>query len=256
MISDFRNKKVVEYLRELPSGSKVLIRFGHGWGDTQMFIPSFEYLKSLFPELIIDLYVECGQEKIFESYHTKDSTEHDLVFSLNFPMSEGSNLTKAAKCCVEELGIEPVERFAELPEYGSPFVACHFHGTALPNSVNCPEDVARKIWNEIIEAGKIPIECHFEHVFHNPINGKFDFVNNTARGCKANLHNLIGLIQHSHAFIGVASGPFVTAVCTIPNETLYLERSHKLENYTKLNISKVNVLDYKEGSVKQWLGSL
>lgn len=256
MITNFKDKRVAEYLRELPPGGRALIRFGHGWGDTQMFMPAFESLKSQFPTLQIDIYLECGQEDIFDSVKDKEGTGYDVVFSLDFPMSEGSELTKGEKCCVEELGIEPVNGFAKLKPHDSPLVACHFQGTALPNSVNCPEGVAQKIWHEIIEAGKIPFEVHFEHVFHNPVNRKYGFVTNTARGSRANLKNLIGLIQHCFAFVGVASGPWVTAASVLPERTLYLERAHPLKSYTRKDMASVKVMEYRDGTVKEWLASL
>lgn len=252
MITDFKDKKLVEYLEP---GMKVLIRFGHGWGDTQMFYPSLAALRERYPETQIDLYVECGQEAIFESYPEKDSTEHDLIFSLDFPMSEGSNLTKAEKCCIEELGIiPPTQEFPKYIDLASPIVLVHFHGTALPGSVNCPEGVAQQIWKEIIEAGFIPMECHFEHVFHNPFNAKYGFVDSTVRKTQPKLSNLIALVQNSFAFIGVASGPFVTALSVYPQRTLYLEKLHKLENYTRNpNVRKVDITNYKPGTVKEWI---
>lgn len=254
MISDFKDKKLVEYLEP---GMKVLIRFGHGWGDTQMFMPAFWILQRRFPNVTIDIYLECGQEEIFVTYPEKDSKEHDLVFSLNFPMSEGSAFTKVEKCCIEEIGIKPFDEFfPTFQRYRSPFVACHFQGTALPNSVNCPEATAQKIWNEVIEAGYIPIECHFEHCFHNPVNAKYGFISNSVRGCRAELSKLIGLIQHSFAFIGVASGPLITALCVMPTRTMYLERTHKLSSYTRMDIAKTDVMNYQDGTLKAWLESL
>ena len=256
MITDFSQKKLVEYL--VP-GQKVLIRFGHGWGDTLMFIPILERLRRLYPETIIDLYLECGQEEIFKSYPEKDSKEHDLIFSLDFPMSEGSGLLKAEKCARDEIGLDESyeEAFVDLPKKESPFVAVHFHGTALPGSVGCHEDKARIIWQDIIDAGKIPIECHFEHIFHNPINAKFGFVDNNVRKCQANLHSLIGLIQHSFAFVGVASGCFVTALNAAPERTMLLEKNHKLTDYTRDSRPQSLSIDaIQSGMVKKWLGGL
>lgn len=255
IITDFKDKKLVEYLEP---GMKVLIRFGHGWGDTQMFYPSLAALRARYPETQIDLYVECGQEEVFESYPDKDSLSHDLIFSLDFPMAEGSNITKAEKCCIEELGITaPAQEFPVYVKQESPIVLVHFHGTALPGSVNCPEGIAQQIWKEIIEAGKIPMECHFEHVFHNPFNQKYGFVDSTVRKAQPKLSNLIALVQNSFAFIGVASGPFVTALSVYPQRTLYLEKLHKLENYTRNpNVRKTDITNYKPGTVKEWLNSL
>lgn len=253
-VTDYQTKKLVDYLSP---GKKVLIRFGHGWGDTQMFIPLYQKLVDLYPDVHFDLYVECGQEEIFPSYPTKDSDQHDLIFHLDFPMSEGSDLTKAEKCCKDELGIPfgqpPV---AVLPKQDNPFVLCHFQGTALPDSVNCPEPVAQKIWQEIIDAGKIPIECHFEHIFHNPVNAKYSFIDSNVRKVPAKLSKLIAMMQHSFAFIGVASGPFVTALSTYPDRVMFLENRHKLHSYVKLPVSKVDVTKYGGGEIKTWLESL
>jgi len=253
MISNYKDKKLIEYLKP---GMKVLIRFAHGWGDTLFFMPIFEKLKKLYPDVKFDIYLESGQEKIFKSYPDKDSKEHDLIFHLDFPMSEGSDLTKAEKCCVDEIGIEPIkEEVADLPSYPSPLVAVHFQGTALPEQVSCPPLIAGQIWTEIKKCGLIPIECHFEHAWHNPINQRYFFVDSSVRGSKACLKNLIGLLQHCRAFIGVASGPFVTALSIMPDRMLFLEKYHKLHNYTHKNISKVDILNYQPGSVKKWLNN-
>jgi len=256
MITNFKDKKLVEYL--VP-GKKSLIRFGHGLGDTIMFLPILYELRRLYPDNEIDLYVEAGQEHIFGDTLNKEGKGYDLVFSLDFPMSEGSELTKAEKCCIEEIGIDhksinlEVENQIEIRKNQNPFVVVHFQGTALPDSVSCPEGVASKIWQEIKECGKIPIECHFEHIFHNPQNTKFDFVNRHVRDCNADIKALMGMIQNSYAFIGIASGPFIVALASPIKNVLYLEKNHPLKTYTKLGIERVDVKNYKEGSIKLWL---
>ena len=254
MITEYHEKKLVEYLEP---GLSVLIRFGHGWGDTLMFMPIFWRLQDLYAEVKFDLYLECGQECVFDSFPDKEGPDHDYVFHLDFPMSEGSGLTKAQKCCIDELGIEPLSEIAPLPKVESPIVSVHFQGTALPNSVNCPEETARQIWQEILDAGKIPIEAHFRHTFHNPVNTRYGFVDRHVRYCHANLDNLIGLIQSSFAFVGIASGPFVTALSIMPGRTFYLERNHAATDYVKhLDIRSAHVDSYEDGTVKEWLTSL
>ena len=74
MITDYKDKKLAEYLEP---GMKALIRFGHGLGDTIMFMPAFTLLRRLYPETQIDLYVECGQEEIFESVPDKEGKDYD-----------------------------------------------------------------------------------------------------------------------------------------------------------------------------------
>ncbi|MCK4307118.1 hypothetical protein KAW50_02700 [candidate division WOR-3 bacterium] len=253
MIQDFKQKKLVEYLKD---GQKVLIRFGHGLGDTILFMPIFEKLKSLYPTVHFDLYIESGQEEIWSSIKNKDAPGYDLVFSLNFPMSEGGIHTKPEKCCIDEIGIQPITDTAKLPKKDSPIVAVHFQGTALPGSVSCPALIAYQIWEEIKDCNKIPVETHYQHVFHNPANRKYSFINVTARDLKASLSSLFGLIQHSCAFIGIASGPFVVALASIPDRTLYLEKAHKLKTYSTKQIATVDINNYQSGGVKKWLQSL
>lgn len=254
MIDNFKEKKLVEYLKD---GQKVLIRWGHGLGDTILWLSAYEKLKELYPKVDFHLYVESGQEELWGDEKDKDSKNYDLVFSLNFPMAEGSDLSKVEKCCKEEMGIEfPEKEVLELLKSESPFVACHFQGTALPGSVNCSEEIARQIWQEIKDFGKIPIECHFEHCFANPINKKYSFIDVSVRGYQAKVSNLIGLIQHSFATIAVASGPFVIALSVMPERLIFLEKNHSLKTYTKKNIKTVKIQEYKSGEVTEFLKTL
>lgn len=256
MIMEYKDKKLVEYIKP---GGKYRIDFGCGLGDMIMWHPIFEYLVGKFPDAHFDLYCESGQQKVWGTVFDRDETPYDQVFHLNFPMSEGSDLRKAEKCALEEIGLTPDEvatipEVATLPAMPSPLVGVHFHGTALPGSVNCPEPVAKQIWQEIKDYGLVPIETHFTHVFHNPVNERFPWIDVSARNYKATLENLFGLIQRCRAFIGVASGPLVVALSTMPERTMYLERKHPLRTYiSDERVASANVMDYEIGSVKRWL---
>jgi hypothetical protein len=198
-------------------------------------------------------------------------------------MSEGSAVLKAEKCAYEEIGltaeqIDGIREVCELPNIslsevddpglkfpldiasradGNPLVGIHFQGTALPNSVNCDEDIARQVWHEVESAGRVPIEVHFRHVFHNPINKRFDFVTNSCREYRANLKNLFAVLQRCSAFIGVASGPFVAAMSIMPERTMYLEKNHPLETYTRhLPVTRMKLAGYEQGMVYDWLEGL
>jgi hypothetical protein len=117
--------------------------------------------------------------------------------------------------------------------------------------------VAEGIWNDILAAGKVPIECHYEHLFHNPVNERLPFVTNTVRNCHASLHSLFGLLQHSFAFVGVASGPFVVALSAMPTRMMYIEKDHPLETYTHRYLPRINLNEgYRPGHVKEWLETL
>jgi hypothetical protein len=257
-ITEYTKKKLVEYLYD---GANVLILFGHGLGDTVMFYPVFEALKSAYPKVKFDLYVECGQEEVFGKVK-REEEKYDLVFSINYPMSEHlTDKTKSEYCCIQEIGIDPVlinREFSKLPLCKSPLIALHFNSTALPGSVNCPSEVAEQLWLQVVSAGFVPIECHYQHVFHNPVNKKYDFVNNTVRGCKASIPALIGLLQRCRGFIGVASGPLTIALSMYPERTLYLENSHRLSTYTR--DKRVGVIStrgtYDSDYVARWLDGL
>ena len=259
MIENFKDKKLVEYLKD---GQKVLILYHCGWGDLISFMVPYNKLKELYPKVQFTLYLENDQDKIFPSVNKIEEEKYDLVFSPNFPMGEGSGLTKAENCCVKEFGIPPVSGVIDLPKRKSPIVLVHFQGTALPNQINCSSEIAEKIWNEILETGLVPLETHWIHGFANPFNKKYNFINRDVRDCKANLGNLIGLVQHSFAFVGVLSGPAITALSVLPNHSFILEKDYKLTDYVKEDfvnrnrIKHINIANYQEGMTHRWLEGL
>ncbi len=269
MIMEYSKKKLIEYLKP---GGKYRIDWGCGCGDMIMWYPQYEYLKKIYPDCTFDLYCESGQEAIWGTVFDRDETPYDHVFHLNFPMSEGSDLRKAEKSGLEEIGFTPeqiavIPELATLPQCPAPggwvdklsaqLIGVHYHGTALPNSVNCPEPVARQIWQEVKQAGYTPIETHLIHLYHNPVNELYPWIDFHVRDTTATLSNLFGLIQRCQAFIGVASGPLVVSLATMPERTMYLERNHPLKTYiSDERVGVVNVMEYQSGSVLRWLVKL
>lgn len=249
-ITDYKNKKLVEYLYD---GAKCCLRFGHGLGDTMMFYPVFKKLASLYPNVTFDLYLESGQEKIFPCVQNYDESKYDYVFDIHFLMSEATQYAKAELCCLNEIGIEPIIDLYKFEKTKSPFVAVHFQSTSLPGVVNCDAQVAEKIWNEILSVGLIPIECHFEHMFHNPVNKQLEFVNRHVRDVIPEIKTLVALMQHSFAFVGIASGPFVVAASTFIDRTIYLKKDFDANNYTTEKIIEVDIKNYQDGIVKSYL---
>ena len=255
-IDNYKEKKLVKWLYP---NANVLIIFNHGLGDTIMFYPVYETLKDVYPDVNFHLYVTNGQEEIFDASPLEDE-KYDLIFHLHYPMCEHTKMTKNEYCCLEEIGIDPrstVKEFATIPSYPSPFIAVHLNGTALPGSVNCPVDYAKQIWNDIIEEGFVPIECHYKHIFHNPVNSQMPFITNTVRNCKATLPSLFGLLQHCSGFIGVASGPLTVALSLYPERVMYLKKGHHIYSYSKKDISWVDVAkEYDTVKMKNFLQSL
>lgn len=258
-----QEKKLSFYLNE-GKYKKVLIVFWHGLGDVIQFLNVFDEMKKLYPDIHFDLALQkgLGQEIVFPDAKlivNLDNIEegYDLTALINFPIEVDPKLTKSELCCKNELGIELVSGHKKLPEFPSPLVAVHFCLTCLPGLANPSEEVAKKIWNEIHEAGLIPIECHFHHTFDNPENKVFSFVDATVRGCQAKVSSLFGLLKTSRAFIGVVSGPFHSALSILsPERILYLEKDIPLERFTHLPVTKVDLKKYKDGEVLNWLENI
>ena len=261
VIKDYSGKKLVEYLKD---GMKVQIVFIHGLGDTLMFYPIYEILISTYPNIKFDLFVTNGQEMILgKNEFDSECKNHDYVFVLSYPMSEGTDYMKSEYCCMKEIGLDyktisECDKNFVLKSNGSPFIGVHFQGTSLPHSVNCEEKDALTIWNAIKNMGMIPIECHFQHMYHNPYNAKYAFVDNTLRQCKPNIQILMDVIASCRGFIGVASGPFVAAMHIIPKRTLYLQKHHKIQTYFKnYQCSILDIIkEINKDEVESWLTML
>jgi hypothetical protein len=256
-------EKLVEYL---DSGEikKVVLISCHGVGDQVMFMAPVEYLKKRYPNIQIDVALSQGlqEEFIFPNaiLMNKDwkefflDSDYDLVFACNFPLEDLNDLTKTKSevCCEQELGIPPI--WGHLAIQSKPLVGTNFCNTSVSWIANTPEDVAQKVWNEIIEAGCIPIETTFQHIFYNETSKKFDFVDNHVRNWPARLDTCISLIEHCDYFIGAVNGNWHIALSVLPyTNVCLLEKDLKVEHFTKLPVKGIDVKNYKEGSVKEWL---
>lgn len=266
----YSDKKLAQELVE--SGAKrVLVVFWHGLGDLIMFLKPLQALKAAFPCVDFVLGVQRGLSfeeivqpgSIFlggEDMDKLDQQPFDLVVKVHFPMSEGqTEYTKGEWCCIHELGIPPVWGHNLVPGRTSRLIGVHFNITCLPESCNPDEGTAKLIWDEILEAGYIPIETHFEHVFHNPVNKKFDFVDCSVRRAQARISNLISLIGSLAGFIGVVSGNFHLALAILPsNRVFFLQKHFKLECFTRLPVTRADIMPgmYKPGQIKEWLATL
>jgi len=249
---------------------RVLIIFWHGLGDLIMFLNPFYRLRELYPDIQFDLAVQKGLsfEDIVpwarfitgDDMNTLETLDYDIVAKVHFPMSEGQvELTKGEFCCVNELGIAPINGHRLVPVRASRLIGVHFNITCLPDACNPSEETARLIWDEILEAGFIPIETHFEHVFHNPVNKKFDFVDCSVRRARARISNLISLVGCLSGFVGVVSGNLHLALAILPsNRIFFLQKHFKLECFTRLPVARASILpgEYKGGEVKAWLKTL
>jgi hypothetical protein len=271
--------KLSYYLDELgkqkfETKPRVLLIFWHGLGDGVMFLNVFDHLKILYPNVILDLAVQkgLGFEELFcdlgntnviyidgSFFSDLPIGQYEIIADIDFPMNEGQvELTKGEWCCVHELGIDPVNGHKLLTQGVNRLIGVHFNITCLPDSCNPDRDTAERIWNDILSCGFIPIETHFQHVFHNPVNAKFDFVDCTVRRVHPRISTLLGLLKQCAGFVGVVSGNLHCALSVLPHERIFfLDKDFHLGSFTKDadKIAKANLRNYN-GEVKEWLKSL
>jgi hypothetical protein len=264
-------KRLSDHLKDVKP-KKVALIFFHGLGDVYMGIEPIRTLCTLYPDIQFTLILQQGLgfeelkndlpcDVIFTGdlslYENTD--DYDIVADLDFPMNEGqTEYTKGQWCCIKELGIEPNEIIYPTLDCGkNRLIAISYQITCLPGACNPDRDTAERIWNDVLEAGYIPIEMHFQHVFHNPVNKKFDFIDATVRRCQPRISSLVGLINQCAGVICVVSGNLHVALSNLPHERIFfLEKDFKLESFIKSDkISRADVRDYK-GEVKEWLKKL
>lgn len=265
LIKSYEGKKVADYLRQDKPGRVVLV-FAHGVGDTILFIESFNKLRSLFPDIQIDLALMkgLGQEVLVHdalliSNANIPVENYDYTFVINFPMAEHLKglWTKSSWCDQQELGIDPVDKYPVFPNnIQSPFVALNMQATALPGACNPSDEIAEKIWNEVKSAGLIPIETLFIHVYFNPVNVSFSCVDRGVRDIVPGIDKLIKILSASMASITVATGNLPLSIAMMPEQTLYLKKDFLIESYTKKSIATIDVEHYKDGMVESWLRKL
>lgn len=241
----------------------VLLPFFHGVGDVVMFLSILDALRARYPEIKIDLGLARGLDQetfvpdavlLEGDWREKALTlGYDLVFPCNFPLERMEDLTKtkAEVCCEEELGIAPVCGHNRLT--AKKLVGVHFQMTSIPWVANAEKEVAEIVWNDVKEAGFVPIETHFQHVFHNPSNERYSFVDNHVRACAPRIETLMALLGSCHAFVGVVSGNFHMALSVLgPDRVMLLERDLKASHFLKQKIATADLKNYS-GEVKNFL---
>ena len=230
---------------------KVLIVFWHGLGDTLMFLPLYDWIKARYVGHSFDLTVlpGLGQAEFLgndclqmpEADFLKD---HDVAFVMSFPMVEGisQSMTKAEYCCKMEVGVTIPDFDFGLPLFDpqpNKLIGLHLHGTCLPGSTNPDDKVAKMMWDDLKQAGYVPIDLHFLHAFHNPANAEFAWANRNCRDLPPNINTLQMLIERCAVVLAVASGPFVLSMCLSKQKTIYLQKHHSVSCYLKEATVKV-----------------
>lgn len=263
IINSFEDKTIDDYLKA--GAKKILIYFNHGLGDVIMFAPAFKKLKEKYPNAQIDFLALQGVFPGISSVNDYKgiTLDYEYVFIPSFPSltASSSKLKKGVFSAKYEVGVEIDEKLCPFKYIESPIVLLHFQSSSDPHLFNCDMELAKKIWNEVIDYGKIPMETQFIGAKHNEINQKFDFINNTTRSAKAKVSSLIGLIQNSYALIGINSGSLITSASINKYRTACLNtfKGGFGEISRFIDLPKNNIIDvenYRDGMIYEWLNSL
>lgn len=265
-LTEAKNGMKLKELLDTGKFQTVLLPFFHGVGDVVMVLPIVAKLRELYPAVKIDLGLCRGLDQetfvpdavlLDGDWREKALTlGYDLVFPVNFPLEkpDDTTFTKAEVSCVEEIGITPV--CGHLPLKAKGLVGVHFQMTSVPWVSNAEPDVAQIVWNDIKEAGFVPIETHFQHIFHNPTNERYPFVDTHVRACAPKIETLMALLASCRAFVGVVSGNFHMALSVLgPDRVMLLERDLKVAHFTKTPLRSANLKEYNH-EVKSFLEGL
>jgi hypothetical protein len=262
-------QNIISYIEE-HDPKRVLLLFLHGLGDFLGFRGVYKYLAEEYPdvEFVYGLDHAMGYEKFlldYEKYDLIDRSEeivgdYDFVFGIQYTQKREGEMCKAENCMLEEVGsFDPLPRpHQEIPVMRPRLVTVHFFSTWGPSAFGMVgrEETAHKIWDEIIKAGLIPMETHFEHKYSNPENQNFEWMNAHVRGVQCSADNLLSLIQASHAFIGVISGNIHAALSCLPREKVMALTTYMPSRALGEDVPFINIDNYEEGSVFKWLKGL
>ena len=254
-------EKVMPFIRKNQDKTFVLL-FPHGLGDVIMWYPFFEKLKAMFPNTRIDL--ELKEQNKESGYVTFDPNfDYDYKILIHYWTSDNRYpLTKNQLCNELEMGMdEPVELFTtHVKRFGSPIVSLGFTSGSSPESYGCPKDIAKRIYDGVLDAGFIPMAIEFKSEPTMVIPRDYStFIKNSTRECAVKMRSTIGLIQRSHAFIGVTSGPmWVALACLGPDRCMCLD-ARRDECWKVVPLDKMRFTyqyDVTKESVSQWLKNI
>lgn len=262
IITDFSRMKMSDYL-DTGKYKTVLIIFHHGLGDSVIFHSTcLCSLKQRYPDITFYFSTKNGQEKMFGKVD-EDPSKYDICFKLSFPCSEWGQRdeTKFEKCARVELGIELVQQdWTPIIPVRSPFVGIHLNSTCAPQ-MDCPRDYAKKLYDQIKEAGLVPIDTHMRHCNDNKRSLVYDFQSSLRiDNIPASLDTLIGIISTCRGFAGVPSGNITIAHMIFrehPERILYMTSEWPARRTTRQPVCEVNIRKpYDKNKVAEWLKHL
>jgi len=263
------------------SGRSLFI-FNHGLGDLINFLPVWY---ELIEQTGIRPTLGSNSKRQFDLINKNILSIDDLfnkrrynyVYKILYPDPKNSSIPidisdeppKPYLCGLYELGMAPFvwKPYRMINKYkveNSKRVGVHLFGHTGMHKKFCPVDVAEKIWQEIIEAGYEPYECHMTPDFA----GEYpDYIEANSMTCltpdcslryeKADLRKMIEEIGRCKFFIGIDSGPIYLASALLGLDNIIgLENQKKHNQFLPKHIVTVPVLNYEPNSIYNQLKSM
>lgn len=269
--------KPIERVRT--TAGKSLFIFEHGLGDLINFLPIwYEFME----QTGIQCTLGASEKRQFNlinkniiiinesSIMRKFSYTYKILYpdpkNTSIPIDISEESAKPYICGLYELGMspfvwKPYRMLNKSKVEDSKRVGVHLFGHTGMNKKFCPVDVAEKIWQEIIDAGYEPYECHMTPGFADEYP---DFVEADSMDCinedcslrfnEPDLESMIKEIGKCKFFIGVDSGPIYLASALLGIDNIIgLENQKKHNNFIPKHIVTVPVLNYKPGAIYKQL---
>lgn len=252
-----------------------LFIFDHGLGDLINFMPVwYEFIKQagITPELGSSAKRQFNLivPSILSVDKSFNKRKYSYIYKILYPDPKNSSIpidisdepAKPYICAYYELGLneftwKPYQMFNKFFDKHSRRVGVHLFGHTGMDKKFCPVDVAEQIWQEIIEAGYEPFECHMTPDFADEYP---DYIEAELMDCltaecsiryeKADLAKMIREIGKCKFFIGVDSGPIYLASALLGTDYIIgLENQKKHNNFIPKHIVTVPVLNYTSGII-------
>jgi hypothetical protein len=259
-----------------------LFIFDHGLGDLINFMPVwYEFIRQsgITPKLGSSSKRQFNLivPSILSLDKSFNKRSFNYIYKILYPDPKNSSIpidiseepAKPYLCAYYELGLEEFtwKPFVMTNNYkveNSKRVGVHLFGHTGMDKKFCPVDVAEKIWQEIIDAGYEPFECHMTPDFADEYP---DFIEAESMGClnsdcslryeKADLAKMIKEIGKCKFFIGVDSGPIYLASALLGIDYIVgLENQKRHNNFLPKHIATVPVLNYTSGTIFNQLKSM
>ena len=253
---------------------KALFIFEHGLGDLINFLPVwYEFLEQTGVRITLGASVKRQFHLINRNILSIDESfekrQYKYIYKVLYPDPKNSSVSidisdepaKPYLCGLHEFGMKPFVwkpyRMISHPVENSKRIGVHLFGHTGMNKKFCPVETAEEIWQEIIDAGYEPYECHMTPSFADEYP---DYIEADSMECltpdcslryeDADLGKMISEISKCKFFLGVDSGPIYLASALLGTDYIVgLENQKKHNNFLPKHIVTVPVLNYKSGTI-------